>query len=203
MYLQGETSSETMVQVTVDNNIGGSASTSVMKTNVAVTKVKGSVAKTSETVKSSKILKKESGDASKGKDDVKTLMNCIRNCAYYESCVGEKEARFREIGWEMSKLCDEREKLDAQQKELCEKIQVLDNKCPEFSLMEFRDFSFLKYTLSKKLKEKQDVNRQISLLRLESDRVTKAMCKAANMYKSFVYKWEHLLNKDMIRKVKK
>ena len=56
--------------------------------------------------------------------------------------------------------------------------------------MEFRDFSFLKYTLSKKLKEKQDVNRQISLLRLESDRVTKAMHEAANMYKSFVYKRE-------------
>ena len=72
MYLQEETSSETMVQVTVDNNIGGSASTSVMKTNVAVTTVKGSVAKTSETVKSSKIPKKESGDASKGKDDIKT-----------------------------------------------------------------------------------------------------------------------------------
>ena len=69
--------------------------------------------------------------------------------------------------------------------------------------MEFRDFSFLKYMFSKKLKEKQDVNRQISLLRIESDRVTKAMHEAANMYKSFVYKWEQLLNKDMIRKVKK
>ena len=68
--------------------------------------------------------------------------------------------------------------------------------------MEFRDFSFLKYTLSKKLKEKQDVNRQISLLRLESDRVTKTMREAANMYKSFVYKREQLLNKGMIRKVK-
>ena len=98
MYLQGETSSKTMVQVIVDNNIDGSASTSAMATNVAVTTVKGSVAKTSETVKSSKILKNESGDASKGKDDIKTLMDCIKNCAYYESCVGEKEARFRQIG---------------------------------------------------------------------------------------------------------
>ena len=87
-------------------------------------------------------------------------------------------------------MCDEQEKLDAQQKELCEKMQVLDNKSPEFSLREFRDYSFLKYMLSKKLKEKQDVNRQISLLRLESNRVTKAMHEAANMYKSFVYKWE-------------
>ena len=66
---------------------------------------------------------------------------------------------------------------------MCEKIQVLDNKSPEFSLKEFRDFSFLKYMLSKKLKEKQDFNREISLLRLESNRVTKAMCEAANMYK--------------------
>ena len=41
-----------MVQVTVDNNIGGSASTSAMKMNVAVTTVQGSVAKMSETVKS-------------------------------------------------------------------------------------------------------------------------------------------------------
>ena len=68
--------------------------------------------------------------------------------------------------------------------------------------MEFRDFSFLKYTLSKKLKEKQDVNRKISLLRLESDRVTNQMHEAANMFKSFVYKREQLLNKGMIRKVK-
>ena len=52
VYLQGETSSETVVQVTTNNNIGGSASTLAMKTNVAVTTVKGSVAKTSETVKS-------------------------------------------------------------------------------------------------------------------------------------------------------
>ena len=174
-----------------------------MKTNVAVTTVKGSVEKTSQNVNSSKILKKQTGDGSKGKDYEKTLMNCIKNCAYYESCVGEKEARFREIGREMSKLCDEREKLDVEQKELCEKIQGFEAKSPEFSLMEFRDFSFLKYTLSKKLKEKQDLNRQISLLRLESDRVTKAMREAANLYKSFVYKREELLQKGMMRKFKK
>ena len=96
-----------MVQVTVDNKLGDSATTSSVKTNVAVTTVQGSVAKTSENVETSKCPKKESGDGSKGKDDSKTLMNCIKNCAYYESCVGEKEARFREIGREMSKLCDE------------------------------------------------------------------------------------------------
>ena len=202
-YFQGETSSKTVVQVTVDNKSGGSASTSSMKTNVAVTTVKGSVEKTSPNFNSSKILKKKTGDGSQGIDDEKTLMNCIKNCAYYESCVGEKEARFREIGREMSKLCDEREKLDVEQKELCEKIQAFEAKSPEFSLMEFRDFSFLKYTLSKKLKEKQDLNRQISLLRLESDRVTKAMREAANLYKSFVYKREQLLQKGMMRKVKK
>ena len=58
MYLQGETSSKMVVQVTVDNNIDGSASTSAMATNIAVPTVKGSVAKTSEIVKSSKIPKK-------------------------------------------------------------------------------------------------------------------------------------------------
>ena len=196
MYFQEETSSKTVMQVTVDKNIGGSTSTSSMKTTV-----QGSVAKTSENI-NSKSSKKETVDGSKGKDYAKILMNCIKNCAFYESCVGEKETRFREIGQEMSKLCDEREKLDVEQKELCEKIQGLDVKSPEFSLMEFREFSFLKYTLSKKLKEKQDLNRKISLLRLESDRVTKAMREAANLYKSFVYKREELLHKDMVRKVK-
>ena len=127
----------------------------------------------------------------------------IKNCAYYESCVGEKEARFREIGREMSKLCDEREKLDVEQRELCEKIQDFEAKSPEFSMMEFRDYSFLKYSLSQKLKEKQNLNRQISLLKLESDRVTKAMNEAANLYKSFVYKREQLLHKDMVRIIKK
>ena len=33
---------------------------------------------------------------------------------------------------------------------------------PNFSLMGFHDFSFLKYMFSKKLKEKQDVNRSVN-----------------------------------------
>ncbi|MCG8623579.1 MAG: hypothetical protein MJE68_16505, partial [Proteobacteria bacterium] len=68
---------------------------------------------------------------------------------------------------------------------------------------EFWEVSFLKYSLNKKVLEKQDVNREISLLRLESDRVTKAIREAANLYKSFVYKREELLGKDKINKVKK
>ena len=203
LIFQGETSSKTVVKVTVDNKLSDSASTSSMKTNVAVTTVQGSVTKTSENLKTSKSSKKESANDSKGKDDAKTLMNCIKNCAYYESCVGEKEARFREIGRETSKLCDEREKLDVEERKLCEKIQILQAKSPELSLIEFREFSFLKYLLSQKLKIKQDLNRQISLLRLESDRVTKAMNEAANLYKSFVYKREQLLQKDIIRIIKK
>ena len=47
-----------MVQVTVDNNIGGSASTSAMKTNVAVTTVQGSVAKSTFSGKCDQICPK-------------------------------------------------------------------------------------------------------------------------------------------------
>ena len=202
-HFQEETSSKTVVEVTVANKLSDSVSASSMKTNVAVTTVPGGVVKTSETVNTSKITKKQSSDSSKGKDDAKTLMNCIKNCAYYESCVGEKETRFREIGHKMSKLCDKREKLDVEQRELCEKLQVLETKSPDFSLMEFREVSFLKYSLNKKVLEKQSVNKEISLLRLESDRVTKAIREAANLYKSFVYKREELLGKDKINKVKK
>ena len=200
-YFQGETSSKTVVEVTVDNTLSDSASMSSMKTNIAVKTVQGNVPKMSENVNTSKNLKTKSGDGSKGNTDV--MMNCIKNCVYYEACIGEKEARFREIGQEMAKLSDERRKLDVEQMELCEKIQVLEAKSPELSLMEFQDLSFLKYLLNKKLKEKQDINRQISLLILERDRVTKAMHEAANLYKSFVYKQERLLCKDMNGKGKK
>ena len=36
-------------------------------------------------------------------------MNCIKNCAFFQSSVGAKEARFREIGDEKLGLTKERE----------------------------------------------------------------------------------------------
>ena len=48
---------------------------------------------------------------SEGKDDEQILINCIKNCAFYQSSVGAKEARFREIGKEKLELSTEKEKL--------------------------------------------------------------------------------------------
>ena len=189
--MQGEKSPKPAVQIVkVDNKLN-------------VTTAKGSVVKTSQNVKTSENTKKKIDEDSKGKDDANTLMNCIKNCAYYESCVGKKEARFREIGQELSKLSDEKDKLNDEEKKLCEKIQDLEAQSPNFSLMEFRDFSFLKYSLNKKVMEKLEISRQVSLLRLERNKVTKAMGEVANLYKSFVYQREELLRKHMIRKVNK
>ena len=87
-------------------------------------------------------------DNIEGKDDGQILINCIKNCAFFQSSVGAKEARFREIGKEKLDLSKEREKLNVKQRDLCEKIAVLEEKSPDFSLEEFREVSFLKYELS-------------------------------------------------------
>ena len=87
-------------------------------------------------------------DNIEGKDDGQILINCIKNCAFFQSSVGAKEARFWEIGKEKLDLSKEREKINVEQRDLCEKIAVLEEKSPDFSLEQFREVSFLKYELS-------------------------------------------------------
>ena len=130
-------------------------------------------------------------------------MNCIKNCAFFQSSVGAKEARFREIGDEKLALIKEREKLNENQRDLCEKIAVLEAKAPNFSLDEFREVSFLKFDLSQKLKDMENVKKKIAQLTRESDRVRKQIFEGANMYKSFIYKREELLRKCLNKNVKK
>ena len=130
-------------------------------------------------------------------------MNCIKNCAFFQSSVGAKEARFREIGDEKLALIKEREKLNENQRDLCEKIAVLEAKAPNFSLEEFREVSFLKFDLSQKLKDMENVKKKIAQLTRESDRVRKQIFEGANMYKSFIYKREELLRKCLNKNVKK
>ena len=130
-------------------------------------------------------------------------MNCIKNCAFFQSSVGAKEARFREIGDEKLALIKEREKLNENQRDLCEKIAVLEAKAPNFSLEEFREVSFLKFELSQKLKDMENVKKKIAELTRESDSVRKQIFKGANMYKSFIYKRDELLRKSVNRNVKK
>ena len=130
-------------------------------------------------------------------------MNCIKNCAFFQSSVGAKEARFREIGDEKLALIKEREKLNQNQRDLCEKIAVLEAKAPNFSLEEFREVSFLKFDLSQKLKDMENVKKKIAQLTRESDRVRKQIFEGANMYKSFIYKREELLRKCLNKNVKK
>ena len=130
-------------------------------------------------------------------------MNCIKNCAFFQSSVGAKETRFREIGDEKLALIKEREKLNENQRDLCEKIAVLEAKAPNFSLEEFREVSFLKFELSQKLKDMENVKKKIAELTRESDSVRKQIFKGANMYKSFIYKRDELLRKSVNRNVKK
>ena len=63
--------------------------------------------------------------------------------------------------------------------------------------------SFLKFDLSQKLKDMENVKKKIAQLTRESDRVRKQIFEGANMYKSFIYKREELLRKSVNKNVKK
>ena len=116
------------------------------------TTVKGDVSKKVENAGTSANRKTVMKDNIEGKDDGQILINCIKNCAFFQSSIGAKEARFREIGKEKLDLSKEKEKLNLEQHDLCEKIAVLEEKTPDFSLEQFREVSFLKYEFITKIK---------------------------------------------------
>ena len=126
------------------------------------TTVKADVSKKVENAGTSGNRKTVMKDNIEGKDDGQILINCIKNCAFFQSSVGAKEARFQEIGKEKLDLSKEREKLNVEQRDLCEKIAVLEEKSPDFSLEQFREVSFLKYQLSQKLKDMEVVNKKVA-----------------------------------------
>ena len=146
------------------------------------------------------LKKTENTVTSEGKDDGQILINCIKNCAFYQSSVGAKEARFWEIGQEKVKLLTEKEKLNADQCDLCGKITVLDIKSPNFDSYEFRKVSYLKFKLSQKIKEMELVNKKMVQLTIESDRVKRQIHDGVRMYKSFVFKQDELLHKSVNKK---
>ena len=158
------------------------------------TTVKVGVSKKVENAGISGNGKKVVKDNIEGKDDGQILINCIKNCAFFQSSVGAKEARFREIGKEKLDLSKEREKINGEQRDLCEKIAVLEEKSPDFSLEQFREVSFLKFELSQKLKDMEVVNKKMAQLTRESDRVRNQIFNGAKMYKSYIYKREELLH---------
>lgn len=160
------------------------------------TTVKVGVSKKVENAGISGNGKKVVKDNIEGKDDGQILINCIKNCAFFQSSVGAKEARFREIGKEKLDLSKEREKINGEQRDLCEKIAVLEEKSPDFSLEQFREVSFLKFELSQKLKDMEVVNKKMAQLTRESDRVRNQIFDGAKMYKSYIYKREELLHKN-------
>ena len=160
------------------------------------TTVKVDVSKKVENAGTSGNRKTVMKDNIEGKDDGQILINCIKNCAFFQSSVGAKEARFREIGKEKLDLSKEREKINVEQRDLCEKIAVLEEKSPDFSLEQFREVSFLKYELSQKLKDMEVVNKKVAQLTRESDRIRNQIFDGAKMYKSYIYKREELLRKN-------
>ena len=74
------------------------------------TTVKGDVSKKVENAGTSANRKTVMKDNIEGKDDGQILINCIKNCAFFQSSIGAKEARFREIGKEKLDLSKEKEK---------------------------------------------------------------------------------------------
>ena len=160
------------------------------------TTVKGDVSKKVENAGTSGNRKTVMKDNIEGKDDGQILINCIKNCAFFQFSVGAKEARFREIGKEKLDLSKEKEKLNLEQRDLCEKIAVLEEKSPDFSLEQFREVSFLKYELSQKLKDMEFVNKKVAQLTRESDRIRNQIFDGAKMYKSYIFKREELLHKN-------
>ena len=88
----------------------------------------------------------------------------------------------------MLKLSTEKEKLNADQRDLCGKIAVMDKKSPIFDSNDFREVSYLKFELSQKIKEMESVNKKMAQLTIESDRVNRQIYDGVRMYKSFVYK---------------
>ena len=160
------------------------------------TTVKVDVSKKVENAGTSGNRKTVMKDNIEGKDDGQILINCIKNCAFFQSSVGAKEARFWEIGKEKLDLSKEREKINVEQHDLCEKIAVLEEKSPDFSLEQFREVSFLKYELSQKLKDMEVVNKKVAQLTRESDRIRNQIFDGAKMYKSYIYKREELLRKN-------
>ena len=124
-----------------------------------------STASSSSSVHTTRVMeqnlkKTENTVTSEGKDNGQILINCIKNCAFYQSSVGAKEVRFQEIGQEKLKLSTEKEKLNADQHDLCGKIAVMDQKSPNFDSTEFREVSYLKFELSQKIKEMEMVNKK-------------------------------------------
>ena len=99
------------------------------------------------------------------------------------------------MGKEKLELSTEKEKLNADQRDLCGKIAVLDKKSPNFNSNEFREVSYLKFELSQKIKEMELVNKKMAQLTIESDRVKRQIFDGVKMYKSFVFKRDELLHK--------
>ena len=92
-------------------------------------------------------------------------------------------------------LSTEKEKLNADQHDLCGKIAVLDKKSPNFDSNEFREVLYLKFELSQKIKEMESVNKKMVQLTIESDRVKRQIFDGVKMYKNFVFKRNELLHK--------
>ena len=90
----------------------------------------------------------------------KFLSTASRTVHSFNLALVLKKLDFEEIGKEKLDLSKEREKLNVEQCDLCEKIAVLEEKSPDFSLEQFREVSFLKYALSQKLKDMEVVKQE-------------------------------------------
>ena len=123
----------------------------------ATTSNKDSSVKTSSTASlhdkgiNSEDIRKE-GDKDK-------LMRCIKNCAFIENDVGEKECKFRTMQTEMIEIVGKKESIDKEIVNLCEQISTLEVKNPNYTTLEFREVCYLKHRLVFKMNEKSEVNK--------------------------------------------
>ena len=80
--------------------------------------------------------------------DKDKLIRCIKNCAFIENDVGEKECKFRTMQTEMIEIVGKKENIDKEIENLCEKISTLEVKSPNYTTLEFREVMLSKASSS-------------------------------------------------------
>ena len=127
--------------------------------------------------------------------DKDKLIRCIKNCAFIENDVGEKECKFRTMQTEMIEIVGKKENIDKEIENLCEKISTLELKNPNYTTLEFREVCYLKHRLVFKMNEKSEVNKRSAELTKKSALIKKQIFKNTNDFKSFVFEKQKLLAK--------
>ena len=186
LYLQ--TSKESSVK-----SSSSSKATVTMTTNITTTiSVKGSEKKLTATTSSSK--ESQVNGPTKVEGNKEKLIRCIKNIMVVEKEVGEKEARFREIGEILRDLRSKRDKIDADNSKILLEIYELEKKCPDLMLEEFKEFSYLKFKLNQNQTCRTKICKDIAKLTKESGQLKSVTIKNYQQFKTFAFMKKKLID---------